>query len=59
MQPVGMYPIHIIVKNLRTTLVGIVDTNLDKVVASTRTRTLPGVLNVDIDLMVALDPAGK
>lgn len=59
MQPVGMYPIHIIVKNLRTTLVGIVDTNLDKVVASTRARTVPGVLNVEIDLMVAPDPAGK
>jgi hyperosmotically inducible periplasmic protein len=59
MQPVGMYPIHIIVKNLRTTLVGMVDTNLDKVVASTRARTVPGVLNVDIDVMVAADLAKK
>ena len=59
MQPVGMYPIHIIVKNLRTTLVGMVDTNLDKVLASTRARTVPGVLNVDIDVMVAPDLAGK
>lgn len=53
MQPVGMYPIHIIVKNLRTTLVGAVDTELDKTFASTRARTVPGVLNVDVDVMVA------
>jgi hyperosmotically inducible protein len=59
MQPVGMYPIHIIVKNLRTTLVGMVDTDLDKVLASTRARTVPGVLNVDVDVMVARDLARK
>jgi hypothetical protein len=53
MQPVGMYPIHIIVKNLRTTLLGTVDTDLDKVLATTRARTVPGVLNVDVDVMVA------
>ncbi len=53
MQPVGMYPIHIIVKNLRTTLVGMVDTDLDKVLASTRARTVLGVLNVDVDVIVA------
>ena len=59
LQPVAMCPIHIIVKNLRTTLVGMVDTNLDKVLASTRARTVPGVLKVDIDVMVAPDLAGK
>ena len=59
MQPVGMYPIHIVVKNLRTTLVGMVDTDLDKVLASTRARTVPGVLNVDVDVMVARDLARK
>ncbi len=48
MQPVGMYPIHTIVKNLRTTLVGMVDTDLATVLASTRAHTVPGVLNVDI-----------
>jgi hypothetical protein len=53
MQPVGMYPVHIIVKNLRTTLVGMVDTDLDKTVAATRARTVPGVLNVDVDVAVA------
>ena len=59
MQPVGMYPIHIIVKNLRTTLLGTVDTDLDRTIASTRARTVPGVLNVDVEVMVARDLARK
>ena len=59
MQPVGMYPIHIIVKNLRTTLLGTVDTDLDRTLASTRARTVPGVLNVDVEVMVARDLARK
>lgn len=33
MQPFGMYPIHIIVKNGRTTLLGIVDNEADKTLA--------------------------
>jgi hyperosmotically inducible periplasmic protein len=59
MQPVGMYPIHIIVKNLRTTLLGSVDTDLDRTLASTRARTVPGVLHVDVEVMVARDLARK
>src|SRR5687768_10548900 len=55
MQPVGMYPIHIIVKNLRTTLLGTVETDLDRTLASNRARTVPGVLNVDVEVMVARD----
>jgi hyperosmotically inducible periplasmic protein len=53
MQPVGMYPVHIIVKGLHTTLVGMVDNELDKTVASTRARQVPGVLGVDVDIAVA------
>ena len=30
MQPVGLYPIHIIVKNGRTMLLGVVDTAADR-----------------------------
>jgi hyperosmotically inducible periplasmic protein len=52
MQPVGMYPIHIIVKNLRTTLLGTVDTDLDRTYAAIRARAVPGVLNVDVDIVV-------
>lgn len=59
MQPVGMYPIHIIVKNLRTTLLGTVDTDLDRTLAATRARTVPGVLNVEVEVMVAGDLARK
>ena len=59
MQPVGMYPIHIIVKNLRTTLLGSVDTDLDRTLASTRARTVPGVLNVDVEVMVTRHLARK
>jgi hyperosmotically inducible protein len=59
MQQVGTYPIHIIVKNSRTTLLGTVDTDLDRTLASTRARTVPGVLNVDVEVMVARDLARK
>jgi hyperosmotically inducible periplasmic protein len=59
MQPVGMYPIHIIVKNLRTTLLGTVDTDLDRTVATTRARTVPGVLKVDVDIAVARPASRK
>jgi hyperosmotically inducible periplasmic protein len=52
MQPVGMYPVHIIVKGLHTTLVGLVDNELDKTVASTRARQVPGVLGVEVDIAV-------
>ena len=58
-QPVGIYPIHIIVKNLRTTQLVTVDTDLDRPLASTRARTVPGVLNVDVDVMIARDLARK
>jgi hyperosmotically inducible protein len=53
MQPFGMYPIHIIVKNGRTTLVGIVDNEADKTIAGVRAREVPGVFGVENDLMVA------
>jgi hyperosmotically inducible periplasmic protein len=59
MQPVGMYPVHIIVKGLRTTLVGMVDNELDKTLASTRARQVPGVLGVDIDIAVAKPKAAR
>ncbi len=52
MQPFGTYPIHIIVKGSRTTLVGIVDTESDKTVAGFKAREVPQVLGVDNDLVV-------
>ena len=52
MQPFGTYPIHIIVKNGRTTLVGIVDNESDKTMAGFRAREVSGVFAVENELMV-------
>lgn len=52
MQPIGIYPIHIIVKNGRTLLLGIVDSALDRQLAEVRAREVPGVFNVENGLVV-------
>jgi hyperosmotically inducible protein len=52
LQPLGAYPIHIIVKNGRTKLAGVVDNNADKQIAGMRAREVDGVFNVDNDLTV-------
>ena len=43
MQPVGIYPIHIIVKNGRTMLLGAVDNAADRQLAEVRAREVQGV----------------
>jgi osmotically-inducible protein OsmY len=53
MQPFGTYPIHIIVKNRRVTLVGVVDNESDKTVATVRAREVAGTFGVENELMVA------
>lgn len=52
MQPVG-YPIHIIFKGGRTTLVGAVDNSADKQIAGMRAREVPGVFAVDNQLVTS------
>ena len=52
MQPFGTYPIHIIVKNGRTMLLGIVDSESDKSVAGVRAREVTGVFSVENDLAI-------
>ena len=52
MQPFGTYPIHIIVKNGRTTLVGVVDNESDKILAGVRAREVPLVFGVENQLEV-------
>ena len=47
MQPFGTYPIHIIVKNGRTTLMGVVDSQADKTVAEIRAREVSGVFSIE------------
>ena len=52
MQPLGPYPIHIIVKGGRTTLVGLVGNASDKLLAGVRAREVTGVFEVTNDLVV-------
>jgi len=52
MEPAGDYPIHIIVKNGRITLLGVVDSESDKTLAGMRAREVPGSFGVENDLMV-------
>jgi hypothetical protein len=53
MQPFGTYPIHIIVKNGRTTLLGVVDNEADKTVAGMRAREVTGVFGVENELIIS------
>ena len=45
MQPVGRYPIHIIVKGGRTMLLGVVDSAIDRQLAEVRAREVTGSSN--------------
>jgi hypothetical protein len=55
LQPLGNYPIHIIVKGGRTTLVGVVDNDSDKMLAEVRAREIFGVFEVKSELEVISD----
>jgi hypothetical protein len=52
MEPLGDYPIHIIVKNGKITLLGVVDNESDKTVAGLRAREVPGAFGVENELVV-------
>jgi hyperosmotically inducible protein len=52
MQPFGIYPIHIIVKNGRTTLMGFVASEMDRRLAEVRAREVSGVFAVENRLVV-------
>jgi osmotically-inducible protein OsmY len=45
-------PIHIIVKNGHVTLMGVVDSTIDKTLAATRAKSVSGVFSVDDQLRV-------
>lgn len=51
MQPVGRYPIHIVVKNGRTMLLGVVDSAADRQIAEVRAREVSGVFEVENGLV--------
>jgi len=52
MEPAGDYPIHIIVKNGRVTLLGVVDNDGDKTIAGMKAKQVPGSFEVNNELMV-------
>ena len=52
MQPVGVYPIHIVVRNGRTMLLGVVDNTTDRQLAEVRAREVTGVFEVENSLTV-------
>jgi len=52
MEPAGDYPIHIIVKNGRVTLLGVVDNDGDKTIAGMKARQVPGSFEVSNELVV-------
>jgi osmotically-inducible protein OsmY len=55
LQPLGSYPIHIVVKHGRTTLVGVVDNEADKILAGVRAREIFGVFDVKNELEIVSD----
>jgi hyperosmotically inducible periplasmic protein len=52
MEPIGDYPIHIVVKGGRIMLFGVVDNESDKTVAGMRAREVPGAFGVENFLVV-------
>ena len=52
MEPVGIYPIAIVVKNGRIMLMGIVDSESDKTMAGMKAKEVPGAFGVKNELTV-------
>jgi len=52
MQPVGNYPIHIVVQGGRVRLLGIVDNDADKTAATIAARGVSGTFSVENELIV-------
>jgi len=52
MEPLGDYPLHIIVKRGTITLLGVVDSEADKTVAGLRAREVTGSFGVENELVV-------
>jgi hyperosmotically inducible protein len=52
MEPLGDYPLHIIVEHGTITLLGVVDSESDKTVAGMRARGVPGAFGVENELVV-------
>jgi BON domain-containing protein len=59
MEPAGDYPIHIIVRNGHIKLMGVVDSEQDKIVAGMKASQVPGAFGVENDLMIENDKSTK
>jgi hypothetical protein len=55
-QPLGMYAIHIVVRNGHTTLFGVVDNQGDRQIAEMRAREVSGVFSVANELEIVKKP---
>jgi hypothetical protein len=53
MQPIGTYPIHIVVEGGRVRLLGVVDNETDKTAATMAARGVAGTFGVENDLVVS------
>ncbi len=58
-QPLGLYSIHIVVRNGHTTLYGLVDSEADKQMAEFRAREVFGTFGVENEIVVAKRAARK
>jgi hyperosmotically inducible protein len=58
-QPLGLYAIHIVVRNGHVTLFGVVDSDADKQIAEVRAREVSGVFAVENEIVVAKMVAGQ
>ena len=52
MEPYGTYPVHIVVKDRKLLLIGLVDTDLDKTQILHRARQVPNTAGVEDSVMV-------
>jgi hypothetical protein len=52
MEPAGDYPIHIVVKQGRITLLGVVDSEGDKTLSGMKAREVPGSFGVENELTI-------
>lgn len=51
-QPLGLYDIHIVVRNGHTTLYGVVDNEGDRTIAGMKAREVTGVFSVENEIVV-------
>lgn len=51
-EPLGNHPIHIVVQNGRVTLLGVVDSQMDRTLAESKVRQVPGTFGVTNELQI-------